>query len=58
MNKVAVIGAGTMGAGIAQIPLEAGYRVDLRDIRDELVEKGIGTIQRLMLSQDLQDLFL
>jgi 3-hydroxybutyryl-CoA dehydrogenase len=48
MNKIAVIGAGTMGAGIAQIALEAGYRVNLRDIRDELIEKGIGTIQRFI----------
>ena len=48
MKKIAVIGAGTMGAGIAQIALEAGCQVNLRDIRDELVEKGVGTIQRFI----------
>ena len=44
MKKIAVIGAGTMGAGIAQIAAEAGYQVSLRDIKDEFVERGIKTI--------------
>lgn len=48
MKKIAVIGAGTMGAGIAQIAAEAGYRVGLRDIRDEFIERGIGTIKRFV----------
>jgi 3-hydroxybutyryl-CoA dehydrogenase len=48
MNKIAVIGAGTMGAGIAQIAIEAGYQVWLRDIEDGFVEKGIGTIKRFL----------
>ena len=28
-KKIAVIGAGTMGSGIAQIAVEAGFRVNL-----------------------------
>src|SRR4030042_6172118 len=48
MKKIAVIGAGTMGAGIAQIAIEAGYQVWLRDIEDGFVEKGIGTIKRFL----------
>jgi 3-hydroxybutyryl-CoA dehydrogenase len=48
MKKIAVIGAGTMGAGIAQIAIEAGYQVWLRDIEDRFVEKGIGTIKRFL----------
>ena len=48
MKKIAVIGAGTMGAGIAQIAAEAGYQVNLRDIKDEFVERGIQTIGKFM----------
>jgi 3-hydroxybutyryl-CoA dehydrogenase len=48
MKKISVIGAGTMGAGIAQIAIEAGYQVYLRDIEDGFVEKGIGTIKRFL----------
>ena len=48
MKKISVIGAGTMGAGIAQIAIEAGYQVWLRDIEDGFVEKGIGTIKRFL----------
>ncbi len=44
MIKIAVIGAGTMGAGIAQIAAEAGNDVRLMDIKLEFVEKGIETI--------------
>jgi 3-hydroxybutyryl-CoA dehydrogenase len=48
MKKIAVIGAGTMGAGIAQVAAEAGYQVNLRDIKDEFVERGIQTIGKFM----------
>jgi 3-hydroxybutyryl-CoA dehydrogenase len=48
MKRISVIGAGTMGAGIAQIAIEAGYQVWLRDIEDGFVEKGIGTIKRFL----------
>ena len=48
MKKISVVGAGTMGAGIAQIAVEAGYQVWLRDIEDGFVEKGIGTIKRFL----------
>ena len=42
--SVAVLGAGTMGAGIAQVCAQAGSRVVLQDIRDDLVDKGLGRI--------------
>ncbi len=40
-----VIGAGQMGAGIAQVALTAGLRVTLVDIAKEAVEKGAGRIR-------------
>lgn len=46
MKKVCVLGAGTMGAGIAQAFAAKGYEVVLRDIKDEFVEKGIKGIEK------------
>jgi 3-hydroxybutyryl-CoA dehydrogenase len=46
INKVLVIGAGQMGAGIAQIAAEAGCQVFLRDIKPEYVDKGLGLIAK------------
>lgn len=45
IKKVCVLGAGIMGAGIAQIMAEAGLEVSLRDIEDRFVEKGLATIK-------------
>ncbi len=41
-----VVGAGQMGAGIAQVAAVAGYSVVLVDIKPEFVAKGIATIDR------------
>ena len=46
IKKVGIIGCGTMGAGIAQVVLEAGYGVVVREIDASLLEKGIKAIQR------------
>ena len=40
IETIAVIGAGTMGHGIAQVAAQAGYRVVLHDVNDELVARG------------------
>ena len=40
IKTVAVLGAGDMGHGIAEVALIAGYKVILRDIKDEFVQKG------------------
>src|SRR5687768_8004675 len=42
---VAVIGAGTMGAGIAQVCAQAGSSVVLQDVSEELVAKGLGHVR-------------
>ncbi|MGA0265029.1 MAG: 3-hydroxyacyl-CoA dehydrogenase NAD-binding domain-containing protein [Lysobacterales bacterium] len=40
IKTVAVVGAGDMGHGIAEVALLTGYRVNLYDIKDEFVERG------------------
>ena len=45
IQTIGVIGAGQMGNGIAQVAACAGYDVVMIDIKDEYVEKGLGTIQ-------------
>lgn len=45
MKKVFILGAGTMGAGIAQTFASHGYEVILRDLNDQLVNQGLSTIQ-------------
>ena len=44
-QQVAVIGAGLMGGGIAQVAAVAGYDVVLRDVTPEALERGLGTIR-------------
>ena len=44
--KVFVLGAGTMGAGIAQTFATKGYEVILRDIKDEFVDRGLAGINK------------
>ncbi len=46
IRTVAVLGAGTMGHGIAQVAAAAGFRVLLRDVSREFVEKGLAGIRR------------
>ena len=48
MEKIFVLGAGTMGAGIAQAFAAKGYEVILRDIKDEFVDKGLAGIKKNM----------
>jgi 3-hydroxybutyryl-CoA dehydrogenase len=46
INKVFVIGAGTMGNGIAQVTAQAGYSVTMSDIKEEFVKKGMEAITK------------
>jgi 3-hydroxybutyryl-CoA dehydrogenase len=43
---IGVVGAGTMGSGIAQVAARAGYSVVLRDVKDEFLQRGLATIDR------------
>ncbi len=45
IKKVCVLGAGIMGAGITQVLATAGYEVNMRDIEDRFVDKGLSTIK-------------
>jgi 3-hydroxybutyryl-CoA dehydrogenase len=46
VESIAVIGAGTMGHGIAQVAAGAGYRVILRDVDRESLARGVQAIER------------
>lgn len=46
MKNIAVIGAGTMGNGIAHTFAQSGFKVQLIDISEASLKKGIDTITR------------
>ena len=46
INKIMVLGAGTMGMGIAQVFAEAGKTVIVRDIKDEFIQRGEGVLKK------------
>ncbi len=48
MKKIGVIGAGTMGSGIAQKIAQEGYEVILVDIKDEFLERGLDRIKKTL----------
>ncbi|WP_135819717.1 3-hydroxyacyl-CoA dehydrogenase/enoyl-CoA hydratase family protein [Halostella litorea] len=45
INRIAVLGAGNMGHGIAEVAALAGYEVNLRDIKEEFVQNGYEQIE-------------
>jgi 3-hydroxybutyryl-CoA dehydrogenase len=45
VSRLAVVGAGQMGAGIAQVAAQAGLSVILIDVQQELVQKGLAGIK-------------
>jgi 3-hydroxybutyryl-CoA dehydrogenase len=47
--KIAVIGAGTMGNGIAQVCALAGHTVIMRDIEQRFVDNGLSQIKKSLL---------
>ncbi|MEY9977837.1 3-hydroxybutyryl-CoA dehydrogenase [Lysinibacillus sp. RC79] len=53
IQKVMVIGAGQMGSGIAQVCAQAGYNVQLNDMKQEFFERGLGVITK-NLTRDVE----
>ncbi len=60
IQKIGIIGAGTMGAGIAQVAVAGGYDVVLIDTEDALVQRGRerveGGLQRLIDKERMTEL--
>ena len=48
IKKVGVVGCGTMGAGIAQLCAQSGYQVVVSEINDELLNKGLASIEKVL----------
>jgi len=48
LKKVAVVGAGAMGTGIAYVCAVKGYNVSIRDVNDDLVKRGMGKIREMI----------
>jgi len=46
VKKIAVLGAGLMGSGIAQVAAQAGFDVNLMDVAQQFVDKGLSTIEK------------
>ncbi|HEX5727507.1 MAG TPA: 3-hydroxyacyl-CoA dehydrogenase family protein, partial [Longimicrobiaceae bacterium] len=46
IKRVGVLGCGLMGSGIAQVSAQAGYETVVREVSDELCERGLGGIGR------------
>jgi 3-hydroxybutyryl-CoA dehydrogenase len=46
IHTIMVAGTGQMGSGIAQVAAQAGFNVILHDLKEELINKGIHTIEK------------
>lgn len=47
-EKIAVLGAGTMGAGIAQVAAQAGFPTLVYDVKQEFIEAGLGRVKNFL----------
>ncbi|HEV8603692.1 MAG TPA: 3-hydroxyacyl-CoA dehydrogenase family protein [Gaiellaceae bacterium] len=48
IRRVGVVGLGTMGAGIAQVSVQAGFETVGREVSEELCERARGTIEHYL----------
>lgn len=48
IKKVGVVGCGIMGSGIAQVCAQAGYDVIVSDTSEDLLQKGLASIDRIL----------
>ncbi len=46
IQKVGVVGSGLMGSGIAHVSAQAGFPVTVRDVTQQIVEKGLQSIEK------------
>ena len=46
ISSIGIVGAGTMGSGIAQVGARAGLRVVMRDVSDEFLKRGLAAIDK------------
>ena len=46
ISTIGIVGAGTMGSGIAQVAARAGLAVVLRDVSDEFLNRGLAAIDK------------
>lgn len=50
IKRVAVIGAGAMGSGIAYLCAWKGYNVSVREINEDLLKRGMGRIREMIVA--------
>ncbi len=48
IKKIGIIGAGTMGHGIALVAAKAGYDVIIHDIKEDYVKKGLASVEKFI----------
>jgi len=48
IKVIGILGAGTMGNGLAQVAADAGYQVVMRDIEDRFVQNGLKAIEKFL----------
>lgn len=51
VKTITVVGSGDMGHGIAEVAAMAGYKVNMYDIKQEFVDKGMGKIKESLTKQ-------
>ena len=47
-EKIAVLGAGTMGAGIAQVAAQAGFQTLVYDVKQEFIDTGLNRVKNFL----------
>jgi 3-hydroxybutyryl-CoA dehydrogenase len=63
ITTVGVLGCGLMGAGIAQVCAQSGYKTIVREVEDSFLKKGLGRIDKFLtdgvakgkVTQDIRD---
>jgi 3-hydroxybutyryl-CoA dehydrogenase len=48
ITTVGVLGCGLMGAGIAQVSAQSGYKTIVREVEDSFLKKGLGRIDKFL----------